>query len=297
MAFRRRRFQKKRSFKKRRTGPKRSFKKRSIKSRHAPLKKGTGAHTVETLDFGPINLNSGSPYELAFQISQFERAVAIQQEFRFYRATHVTWTLEPAYDQYPANVVLAVTGTVSADSIPYVYIKMDRTGSAPFQSLDDFQDSGLKPRKWDRKIVTKYRPNWLGQWQGVTSPNPPATPGAGLAGADQGAPGLDTNPEGFPAPVAQAITNFAEKPKFGYLPTVQKGTVLSTGAKVETLDSTIHWGHQLLLFQQNTVTGSNPRTYGNLLCTVHWEFKDPYVDQATSGGPDLAAKQLVQPVK
>lgn len=296
MAFRRRRFHKGTFRKKRRTGPKRSFKKRSIKTRHAHLKKGTGAHTVETLDFGPINLNTGAPYELAFQISQFERAVSIQQQFRFYRATHVTWTLEPAYDQYPANVVLVTAGAVSADSIPYVYIKMDRTGSAPFQSLDDFQDSGLKPKKWDRKIVTKYRPNWLGQWQGLNTQDPGTTP-SGVTAADSAAPGLDTNPEGFPSPSAAYVTNFAEKPKFGYLPTVQKGVTISTGAHVELPDSTIHWGHQMLLFQQNTVTGSNPRTYGNLLCTVHWEFKDPYVDQATSGGAHVAAKQLIQPVK
>nr|WAE42464.1 MAG: capsid protein [Cressdnaviricota sp.] len=277
----------KKSFKKKRTVKKRSFKKRSFKKSKMPLKSGTGAHTVETVDFGPITLNSGDPYEMAFQISQFVRATAIQAEFRFYRATKVEWVMEPAYDQYPANVVLAVTGAVSSDSIPYVYIKMDRTGSAPFQTAVDFKDSGLLPRKWDRKITTAYRPNWLGQWQGLAGSQRVAVSG------DPAAPGLSTNPEGF-GPTAYQVNNAAEKPKWGYLPTVQKYQNPDSGAVTETFDNTIHWGHQVYLYQQNLVTGSNPRVYGNLLCRVHWEFKDPYVDQALAlGGPGVAAKQLI----
>lgn len=264
MAFKRRRtFKRRVSFKRTRRGRvgKRSFKaKRTKRMPRKPTKSATAAYTVETIQFQDIGLNSGAAYDFNFSIQQFPRATDMQPHFRYYRAAKVTWTYEAQYNMYPP-VALSSSATIVAnpgDTVPQLFWKMDRLGQAPFRSVSQMQDAGAKPIPLSRKKIISYVPNVRR---------------------------LDIDPDAF-QPTAVAGVSLFQSPDLNQL-RFKSAPWIATDNDTKLTDeggiNQANWyGHQAVISQQNA-SPNGPNVLSRVVCTVHWQFKDPFIDQSPPG--------------
>jgi len=251
--FTKRRFTKKRSFKKRsfKRVAKKSFKKRRIARK--PISKSTGGFTTETIAYDDIGTNSGAPYSFQFSVTDYPRATAMMAQFKYYRCTRIEYTYEALWNVYHAQTA---TGTAIAPTVPQAYWRMDRNGTAPFQTVADFQDAGAKPIPLTRKIKIAYTPNVITQ-QFESS--------AAVVGI---------------APDQDQVQQTIMKPN-KWLSTVKNS--LGAGASFTT-DNWSYNGHQFIIDQLAASGATNP-ALTRVVATAHWQFKDPFINVAVGPAP------------
>jgi len=250
---------KKRSFKKRSAVKRRSIRKRRapVRSRfrgkrnlRAPVGKKFEAHITESIQISTQGLNSGAPYDHFFTISDFLRADTLAASFRYYRATKVVWTYVTDYDTYNASA--GAGGLVAGYARPNMYVAMDRTGQAPYQSVDDFLDAGVRPQPVSRNKKIAYVPNVREE---QFFPLNAAMDGGAL---------LPGTPQTALAPKkAKWIASYA------------------SGGHKPSVDSEPLWyGHQVVYDQASPAFSED---FVRVQCQVTWQFKDP---MQPTVGPD-----------
>ena len=243
--------------------PVRRFKRRGARKGASGIPRSLGlgtqmARIVETIEFNsvPPNLTQGC----VFNISQFERARTLAVNFRWYKPTYVTWTIEPQFNTYQSGAAAA--------TVPYLYTVMNRTQDSSFLGLSDLLTQGAKPRKLIGQSKVSYKPNWCSP--GLLVQN--VVPSSGFGGM------LDN------------VFIQGLKPEYGWLQspnlfnastavpaTIRPYLVTTAGqANTEVLNqpgTTYFNGHQFFIDQQ--VPGGVLVPAYKITCQVHWAFKDP----------------------
>jgi len=239
--------------------------------RRAPAKRITSAVTrrgkkstarqyatiQETIEVSP--LYSGVNNSLVFNLMQFERASAVAQNFRWYKATKVIWTLEPLFTVYQDGV--------GGDTVPYIYKIMDRTQDSLAMNLTDLQASGCRPIKLTSTKVFSYTPNWCSP--GLTTFTRDSVTGAYVGGTVQG---MRAQYAWLAAPHGNGFTTAPNVPSF-IIPSDTRNPIPATSGfdAVET-NQVCYNGMDLYLDQATNV---GEERVCKMTCTVHWEFKDP----------------------
>jgi len=116
------------------------------------------ASIIETLDLGNVLTSNNSIQLATFTLAQFNRALQVSQFYKWYKAEYVEWEYLPFADTYQ-------DGATTGASVPYFYSIMNRTQdlTAPSSSAGLAQwveGQGAIPRKFIKKIVIRYKPNW-----------------------------------------------------------------------------------------------------------------------------------------
>jgi len=255
----------------RKTFKKRSFKRRTLrkggkKILRKPTNVGTGAFTVETIAFNDLGVNSGAPYTFAFNIGQFNRAAGLQPQFKYYRAAKVTWTYEANYNSYTPSAN-GGSSVAAGPTCPQLYWRMDRLGQNAFQSVSEFQDAGAKPIPMSRKKVISYIPSTRVLW-----PTPYSASGT---------------------PAGPYEAGMVKPVRSQWLAT--NSYVAPDGSDLEANALPAHseyYGHQAIIDQ--VIAGGLPsENLVRCVCTVHWQFKDPYI--VSDASPQQRVSTVVQP--
>jgi len=252
-------------------------------ARKARVRRGLGtfatnqiARIVESLEF--VDVNPGVNYNFQFNLSQFIRASTLAPNFKWYRATKVEWTIEPLYNVFQ-------DGTAGSEvTMPYYYSVMNRTQDSSQLTLLDYQAMGCKPRKMTTKQVMKYRPNWCSgglnlQWYNALTGTYEATPTVGLKAQYSY---LASPRQEIPATTNASLTN-------PILPDVQNPPATTVTAAQVYTNAVVYNGHSIFI-DQGVPTGVL-QPCGKVVCTVHWEFKDPQ-----SSNLEPARVEIIKPV-
>ena len=214
------------------------------------------ARIVETVEFNKLAPNYVQG--MVFNIGQFERARTLATNFRWYKPTKVTWTIEPQFNTYQSGA--------GASTVPYLYQIMNRTQDSTFLTLSDLLTQGAKPVKLTTVKKLSYRPNWCSP--GLIVQNVTAIPGVfGGALNNVFVQGMKAEYGWLQAPNIATSGNPA---------TIQPYQVLGVGANtgVENQTALTYFnGHQLYVDQKVPPGGVVP-VY-KVTCQVHWAFKDP----------------------
>lgn len=230
---------------------------------------GQMARIKETVEFQDLTPNTA--YNFGFCLNQFLRASTVATNFKEYRASRVEWTIEPFFNTF--------TDDGTPQSIPYLYMTMNRTQEGTSMYLADMQAMGAKPQKLTSKRTIAYRPNWCS---------------AGLITF-----GLDPTYNDI-----NALTQNGLKAQYSYLagprsnnvtgpPNVvlpdsygpeQAGDVpLHSIAAPVTTNQVFYNGHSVWIDQ--ALPSATPTACARLTCTVHWEFRMPHVTPAAVKPP------------
>jgi len=88
----------------------------------------------------------------------FVRAQQLAKAFQFYRITSITMRFKPRYDTYT---------TTGNSELPYLYFVYDRSNTLPPLSIPQFEQVGVKPIRFDDKVIVKrYKPAVMGESSG-----------------------------------------------------------------------------------------------------------------------------------
>lgn len=215
------------------------------------------AKIVETIEFNSVTPNTIQG--CVFNISQFERARTLATNFRWYKPTKVTWTIEPQFNIYQSG-----TGA----TVPYLYTVMNRSQDSSFQTLNDLLTQGAKPKKLINQNRVTYRPNWCTPGLMVQNVVPGQTFGGMLDNVF--IQGLQPAYGWLQAP--NYLNSQAAVPD-----TIRPYLVTTPGianTEVQNQAGTTYFnGHQFYIDQQ-IAAGSTVPGY-KITCQVHWSFKDP----------------------
>jgi len=263
----------------RRAAKRRPQRKRKVRRGRKSASKQT-AHIVESYAF--TDINPGLNYNFDFNLSQFIRASQLAPNFKWYKATKVTWTIEPLYNTFQ-------DGTVGNEvTMPYYYSVMNRTQDNAQLSLLDFQAMGCKPKKMTSKQVMSYRPNWCSgglnlQWFDAATGVYKATPQLGLKAqyswlASPAAAIPQTNGGVVMRPLA---------------PIVDDPAGISTSTALNYTNAVVYNGHSVFV-DQGIQTGLL-QPVGKVVCTVHWAFKDPQCSYLQTTRDPLSKVEFTNP--
>lgn len=226
---------------------------------------------------------SGNPYGRQFALSQFPRACNIATNYKWYKATKVTWTYQPLFNTFQENLTGPSVGK------PQIYFSMNRSQDTVYQTLSDFQAEGSQPQTLVKNKVITYKPNWC-------------SPGL-LTWVKDGATGLVqfvrqsglTVNYGWLAstPYNNYATNKITTP-FADQYNQTPGSAPPVGLPNIPVDvspvNTLYNGHADYTFQENNPTIQN--LYA-LTCTVEWSFKQPFFFNQNTIEPTKAEPPVV----
>ena len=225
------------------------------------------ARIVETIEFKNMTPNYVAPF--TFSINQFERARTLATNFRWMKATKVTWAIEPQFNTYQGSTIGA------QPTIPYVYTLMNRTQDSAGMTLSDMLSCGCKPVKLTNLKKLTYKPNWCSP--GLLAQNVLSGPGFGGYLNNVVFMGLKAEYGWLQAPnVLPANTNPPQIPPTGTnhiqpIPPVGLAGEPFNQSTVNIASDVLYNGHQVYIEQQ----GVAAQTQYRVTCTVHWSFKDP----------------------
>jgi len=134
-------------------GPRRGPKRVARKSKGGDgiaTDKGQYATIRESTVFSDVQGNMA--YNFNFNLSQFQRASALAPNFKWYKATHVEWIVEPLFNTFQDSA--------GSSTIPYMVQTMNRTQDTTGVNYGDLLAMGCKPKKLTSPVKTKYTPNW-----------------------------------------------------------------------------------------------------------------------------------------
>jgi len=227
------------------------------------------ARITETIEIQ--NVTPNKLIKSQFHLGQFKRASLLANNFKWYKATKVTWKLEPQFNVYQYGA--------TNPGAPYVYTVMNRTQDQGLNvNLNDLLAMGAKPRKLTGMKSTSYRPNWCSP--GLLSQNvvPISTFGGALNNVFVN--GLKAEYGWLMAP--NDSSNLTVGPTYGlYKPIMPVGPTSTVGnTEVQIAPAAaVYNGHYFYINQVNS-----PSSYilCKLSCTVQWVFKDPKLTIANS---------------
>lgn len=251
-----------RALRRHRRKPARKHKGRRKPTSGIPRSMGLGsqmARIVETVEFNsvPPNLIQAC----VFNIAQFERARTLATNFRWYKPTMVTWTIEPQYNTYQSGVAAA--------TVPYLYTIMNRTQDSSFLGLGDLLTQGAKPRKLTGVNRVTYKPNWCSP--GLLVQN--VVPSGGFGGMLNNVYIQGLKPEfGWLQAPNLPIASSVIPPNL-IRPYQQVDPVTSNTPVQNQAGLTYFNGHQFYI-EQTVPSGAATPSY-KITCQVHWAFKDP----------------------
>lgn len=275
------------------TAPRKPLRKLRLKKSVSMNPQNQHATSLETVTFRTINENT--LYQHSFNLAQFPRSSAIAACYKFCRPVEVCYEYTPLYNVFQEN-----SSGGPSTTIPLFFSYMNRTGdtTVPTDSqnqLDWLLSTGTRPRPFNRKVVMKYKPNWLSS--GVLTWAQTDT----LAVQRLQSMGAKAEYGWIPCPsvIPQAVTAAGE---YAVLPLAQQyipDSVASdvrnreTNLPVEVGTNTVNYqGHYSYIRQ--TIGGNTPQI-SELRITVKWEFKNPnpqfYLFQVRD--PELLANPVV----
>jgi len=129
------------------------------------MQRNETAFLKETISFDPLKPNL--PLVAECDLSLFDRATDVADNYQEYRITKLEWRYVPEYDTY-----IDASGNVS---LPNLYAKR-LSYSAPISfSIDWLKTMGAKPRRLDDKtLLVSYTPNtYIAGLSGATGGNKP----------------------------------------------------------------------------------------------------------------------------
>lgn len=226
------------------------------------------AKIVETIEFNSVapNVTQGC----VFSIAQFQRARTLATNFRWYKPTHVTWTIEPQFNVYQSGI--------SNPTVPYIYTIMNRSQDDTYQNLNDMLTQGARPRKLVGPYKMSYRPNWCSP--GLMAQNVVSIPGVfGGALNNVFIQGLKPEYGWLQAPNYPGA--FPGQPP-SIRPTMYLNATISNTGVSNQASATFFNGHQFYI-EQSVPSGATTPVY-KITCQVHWAFKDP--KNALASGSD-----------
>ena len=218
------------------------------------------ARCVEVVPFSQPTANSDVNYQ--FNISQFDRAKAIAQNFKFYRAKRVVWTMLPEY-----NVFQSGAGQVS---LPTIAVIMNRTGDNTAWTQAEYDAQGAVPKTFSKKRLIAYKPNLVQPFNVAINVTTLGLPTTGTVG---NTPVYDK----WIGTGSYLVDN----------PNVGTGVALSIRG-----DVTPYYGHAI--YWAATSTAPSEPALATIFCEVEWEFKDPLFD--LTPGVDTPAN-VAQPIR
>ncbi|UAU47016.1 Cap [Chicken proventriculitis-associated circular virus 23] len=231
---------------------------------------GQMARIKETVSYIDVVPNTG--YNFNFNLSQYRRAMQLAPNFKFYKPTKVTWTIEPLYNTFQdGNAGTEIT-------VPYLYMTMNRTQDTTGLSLEDIQAMGAKPQKLINKKVISYRPNWcvpgLTTYANGTFNTPTGTANAIIR---QTHLGMKAVYDWVPSPV-QVPANPSDANEPNYIVPALPFNTGQDGMNAVNANQVIYNGHTIWIEQ----LGSTQRC-ARVVATVHWSFKGPHCTYLEEG--------------
>jgi len=112
----------------------------------APMETACLKETISLTDIKP-----NVPYTVFHQLSDFERALDVADNYQRYRLSKLEYKYTPLYDTY--------TDASGAVSLPYLYAKVMSVNTPDAFTVDYLKTMGAKPRRIDDKTVKlTYKP-------------------------------------------------------------------------------------------------------------------------------------------
>jgi len=233
------------------------------------------ATSVETFNVAPLTDNS--LYSHSFNLGQFPRSSAIAACYKWCRPVEVSYEYIPLYNTFQEST----TGGAGV-TVPIFFSYMNRTGNtkAPTpaaQQLEWIQSTGARAKTFNKKIVLKYKPNWLSSGL-LTYGNAEGTENVSRL-VSMGAKaefGWVPCPDGIPQAVTQAGDYSLTVPGQAYKPDtipsdLETGLPLLNPVSVIT-NGVNYQGH--FTYIRQAVEGST-QAVAELRITVKWQFKNP----------------------
>lgn len=232
---------------------------KKVLRRSKPKSKASGienrhyAQITETVTLTDIVANT--QYYECFQLNQFNRALNLAPNFKFYRAKKVIYKYEPIYNFFSE-------GAGGNETIPLSYMVMNRTQERFNYSVGQLMEQGAVPRKFTNTQTISYVPNWCSQGLGAYT----QAPGGPITSIN--AQGLRKQFGWLACPAVNGALDvnnmIISNTLSGSVPQVNPMSLYST--------NTIYNGH-LAFFQQQTVGAVTELCRRTV--TVVWEFKGP----------------------
>lgn len=234
------------------------------------------ARIQETVLLSDINVNT--TYYETFQLNQFIRAMQIAPNFKWYRPKKVIFKYEPLFETY-------IDGPAGADSLPYMYVLMNRTQERTAYTGTGLRAQGCVPKVFKNAVTITYKPNWCTQGLGAYTQAP-------------GGPITSINATGL-----QKCYDWLQTPKFasnGNLDAttpIMSNQLLAVNVNPMALytSNTIFNGH--LVYFDQALVGGNPVVCRRTVSVI-WEFKGPKVDtnlvntQVSGVQPDIVVEDI-----
>ena len=225
-----------------------------------------GATIIETIVVKAAAVANAQVGLNIFDLSMFGRAKQAATLFKFYKADWCEWEYAPRYNLYT---------TLGGPSQPYMYHAMNRTqdatiGLGPGTAQQFMTSQGAVPRRFNTKVVIRYRPNWCSpglimQRQDSVPPSNVVT-GIGMAG-------LRVNYGWLASPDNQYTPGSVNTQMYLAGPDVSGGAVpnafLMSAPNFPI--ATQYNGHYTWF--DDVGTDANP--CGDIVLRVKWSFKNP----------------------
>lgn len=229
------------------------------------------ATSLETVNFSTITDNS--LYQHSFSLAQFPRSSAIGACYKWCRPVEVCYEYTPLYNTFQEQT----TGS-SGVTVPLFFSYMNRTGNIKAPATPQYQlpwllSTGTKPRIFNKKIVIKYKPNWLSS--GLLTAKSSDTGVTSLVSMGAKAEyGWVPCPDYVPQAVTEAGQYALDPPSQAYVPDTIPADTTGTldSAVVVSTNGVNYQGHYTFIRQ--AVEGST-QAVAELRITVKWEFKNP----------------------
>lgn len=110
--------------------------------------------TVRETSEQAFGVSAQQSYTFDFNLSMYQRALDIADNFQEYRIKSVEFKYTPLYDTFMTN-----SGGTSGSSLPYLYNKVLTVPAPTVFGLPFMKTMGAKPQRLDDKTITlKYRP-------------------------------------------------------------------------------------------------------------------------------------------
>lgn len=233
------------------------------------------ATSLETFSFAALTDNS--LYQHSFNLGQFPRSSAIAACYKWYRPVEVCYEYTPLYNTFQES-----TSGGAGVTVPLFFSYMNRTGnmntpSTPAKQLEWILSTGTRAKTFNKKIVLKYKPNWLSSGLLTYTDDPVTNTVNRLVSMGAKAEfGWLPCPNFVPEGVTQDGAYALEVPAQAYRPDTVPAD-LDTGSPplvpVGVATNAVNFqGHYTFIRQ--AVEGAT-RGVAELRITVKWEFKNP----------------------
>lgn len=242
-------------------------KKRGMRKRYGMKRRGLNANKMDratVVEASEYSIVAEGGQTITHQLNQHPRALAVAQNFRFYRCKKVELQFVPY-----ANVFAPGT------AFPELYFQVDRTldyqpptnvgpGISVAPTKASMLAKGVMPVKWTNIVKKSYVPSVLRNENFIQN----------VLGSD-----------------AQSIAAVASTPvKYRWYTTQQQFNAPPGNAASFIVPS---WAPQLLTYFGTAYYVDQPLAAGSILGTikmrVHWEFKQPRSEQLTAPAPGMTS--------